>query len=440
MLKKLFILLFTIFISSNLFAENHDIHKQIADIRVEIEKIRNSTNKIDLKSDIKNLEEKINKIEDDFNQNNIDKKEIEKSFENTIEIVERQDVRLEDLNHYFFWYGIVITILLFGVSYISYRFTSNHARDIVNDWLKKNKNEILEPIKTEANDLQKNIEKQALYIYQEKLKEFKIDDKLDKSQRENKEEILKKVNEILENKEREDYSYDDWMSKFLKVYNDKNISKTILYLDKAKKHASTKYELISVLFYKATVYLKNENQKDNLLKSIQILEEIIDKFADNLKDTSIRMVYLKSIHNLSVHYLKNNKREKELEYINLFLSIYDAEIDLTEKESFSQLFTNKIEYNLINSKINEEDKLLFLKNNKIKKYAMIFDMLIILERAIKQEVDSELISWKEKYIETIVKDFDFEPLFKWSDSFDDLIVNKRLKKYLAEFKTVLKNN
>lgn len=61
--KKLFILLFTIFISSNLFAESHNIHNQITDLTERINQLEN-----DVKTS--NLEDKIEKL--DFNNKNID--------------------------------------------------------------------------------------------------------------------------------------------------------------------------------------------------------------------------------------------------------------------------------------------------------------------------------------------------------------------------------
>ncbi len=64
MIKKLFILSFTIFITLNLFAESHDIHNQITDIYVEIEKVKKDKEINTLKEDIRKIEKKIEKNND----------------------------------------------------------------------------------------------------------------------------------------------------------------------------------------------------------------------------------------------------------------------------------------------------------------------------------------------------------------------------------------
>ena len=197
MLKQIFPLLFTLIFSINLFAESHDIHSQILSLNLQIQEIKLSDERDEREKKIEKLETDIKKLEDEFNKNNVDKKEIDGKLEKTKDIVDRQDLRLDDLNFYLALYGFLITILLFVASYLSYRFTSSNASEIVQNWIKKNKEEILEPIRNEAKDLQKNIEKEALSFYQEKLKEFRIEDKLDESQKNNQKLILEKVNEIL---------------------------------------------------------------------------------------------------------------------------------------------------------------------------------------------------------------------------------------------------
>ena len=240
MLKQILPLLFIIIFSINLFAESHDIHREISDIKLQIQEIKLLDARDDIEKKIDKLEADIKKLEEEFNKNNVDKKEIDGKLEKTKDIVERQDLRIDDLNIYFFWYGILITILLFGISYISYKFTSNEAEDRVNNWMKDNKEEILKPIRNEAKELLKNIEKEALNFYQEKLKEFRIEDKLDESQKNNQKLILEKVNEILEKKEKNEYTFDDWYSKFLNLKNDNKHTKRALYfLEKALKNATT---------------------------------------------------------------------------------------------------------------------------------------------------------------------------------------------------------
>lgn len=393
MLKQILPLLFIFIFSINLFAETHDIHREISDIKLQIQEIKLLNARDDREKKIEKLETDIKKLEEEFNKNNVDKKEIDGKLEKTKDIVDRQDLRLDDLNFYLALYGFLITILLFVASYLSYRFTSSSASEIVQNWIKKNKEEILEPIRNEAKDLQKNIEKQALSLYQEQLKEFRIEDKLDESQKNNQKLILEKVNEILEKKEKNEYTFDDWYSKYLTLKNKKNdLHRAIYFLEKALKHTSTAEEKGIALFSKGVTY----GQLGNFIKSNESYTKLINEF-------------------------KNSENK------NILKSVTNA-------------LTNKIEINLIlGNKNSEEDLDLCLSLSRENKQQLLkFEMLQIFEKARNTNQEEEIKEWQLKFKDTSLDDWSFDELKTWSGTLEDE-VKERVLRYIDIFENHNKN-
>ena len=393
MLKQILPLLFTLIFSINLFAQSQDINKELTDIKLQLQEIKLLDARDEREKKIEKLEKDIKELDDKFNQNNIDKKEIEKSFDKNKDIIDRQDSRLDDLNFYLTLYGFLITILLFVASYLSYRFTSSTASEIVQNWIKDNKEEILEPIRNEAKDLQKNIEKQALSFYQEQLKEFKIEDKLDESQKKNQKLILEKVNEILEKKEKNEYTFDDWYSKYLTLKNKKNdLERAIYFLEKALKHASTDEEKVIALFSKGVTY----GQLGNFIKSNESYTKLINKFKDSKNNSILKSVKSSLTNKIEINVIFGNENSKE-------------DLDLC----FS---------------LAKEDKQLLLK----------FEMLQIFEKAKKFSQDDEIKNWQIKFKDTKLKDWSFDELKTWAETLEDE-VKERVLKYIHIFENHNKN-
>ncbi|MCG3692597.1 coiled-coil domain-containing protein [Aliarcobacter butzleri] len=387
MLKQIFPLLFTLIFSINLFAQVQDINKELTDIKLQLQEIKLLDARDDREKKIEKLEKDIKDLEEKFNQNNIDKKEIDGKLEKTKDIVERQDSRLDDLNSYFFWYGILITILLFGISYVSYKFTSNEAKERVNNWLEENKEEILEPIRNEAKSLQKNIEKQVLSFYQEKLKDFKIEDKLNESQKINQKSILEKVNEILENKEKNEYTFDDWYSKFLTFLNNKEHSNRALYfLDKAWKHVSTNLEKVKILFNKAYIY----GRQGSFSKSKELYIKLINEFKNSDDDSILEYVMNALMNKIEINLILGSKNLKE--DIDLFLNLVKE-----DKEKLSQ-----------------------------------FEMIQILEKAKDFNQDKEIEKWQLKFKDINLDDWSFDELKTWAETLQDE-AKERVLRYIDIF-------
>ncbi|PLY07657.1 MAG: hypothetical protein C0625_05630 [Arcobacter sp.] len=421
----------------------------------------------ELKKEIKNLEDK-------FNQNNIDKKTIEKDFENNKQIIDRQDKRLADFNIYFFWYGILITILLFGISYISYRFTSTHSKDIVNDWIKKNKDEILEPIRIEAKDLQTNIEKRALSLYQEQLKEFNIEDKLNESQKDNQKEILIKVNEILEKREKDQYTFGDWYAKYLDMKNKKEDKRALIFIDKAIKIASDDRDLCNALFQKAYFLDLTLKSKD---ESLKVYRKLVESFKNSSNSSILEIVSI-SLNNIAVILFNQKKFEKRFkiheELVDMFnyssneliqkfvssalvgkgwyysyindndkaLLIYDEVIEKFKNGNEEVLlnvldaFINKFEIQLINNtNISNNDLLLYEKiaNNK-KENLLMFDILKIINESRYENNDEKLKEWKRTYAKMSLSNlWSFNELKTWANSFEDEKIKERILRYIEIF-------
>ncbi len=233
----------------------------------------------------------------------------------------------------------------------------------------------------------KNIEKEALNFYQEKLKEFRIEDKLDESQKKNQKLILEKVNEILEKKEKNEYTFDDWYSKFLTFKNDKkHLDKVQYFLEKAWNHANTDIEKVTVLFNKGYFYGKQEKY----IESIETYNLLIDKFK-NLTDTD------------TLGYLKT-------------------------------ALMNKIEINLILDKINSKEDLdLYFELIKDKKEELLkFEMLQIIEKAKKLNQDKEIKEWQVKYKDTKLVDWSFDELKTWVEKLEKE-PKERILRYIKIF-------
>jgi tetratricopeptide (TPR) repeat protein len=393
MLKQILSLLFTFILSINLFAQSPDINKELTDIKLQIQEIKLLDARDDREKKIEKLEKDIKELDNKFNQNNVDKKEIDGKLEKIKDIVDRQDLRLDDLNFYLALYGFLITILLFVASYLSYRFTSSNASEIVQNWIKKNKEEILEPIRNEAKDLQKNIEKEALSFYQEKLKEFRIEDKLDESQKNNQKLILEKVNEILEKKEKNEYTFDDWYSKYLTLKNKKNdLDRAIYFLEKALKHASTDEEKVIALFSKGVTY----GQLGNFIKSNESYTKLINKFKDSENNSILKSVKSSLTNKIEINVILGNENLKE-------------DLDLC----FS---------------LAKEDKQLLLK----------FDMLQIFEKAKDFSQNDEIKNWQIKFKDTKLKDWSFDELKTWAQTLEN-DAKERILRYIDIFENHNKN-
>ena len=120
MLKQILPLLFTLMFSINLFAESHDIHREISEIKLQIQEIKLLDKLDEREKKIGNIEEDIKKLEEKFNKSDVDKKELDGK-------IERNKTVVDNLNTFLTVYGILITILLTLGSFATYKISSKNA-------------------------------------------------------------------------------------------------------------------------------------------------------------------------------------------------------------------------------------------------------------------------------------------------------------------------
>ncbi len=434
-------ILITIFLSTLLSAKNDEtIQSELIQLKTSQEYAEKLTNeKITLiMGQIIQKEDELKELRNKLEESKLEKEKIKKDFENYNEKIEWQNKRIEDLNLYLTLYGFLITALLFIASYLSYRFTSSNANKIVNNWIKENKEQILAPIKEEAKEFQQNIENEALKFYQEQLKEFKIDDKLDTSLQLSQREILQKVNDILDKREKEEYTFDDWFSKYL-TFRFKDNKKALIFINKAIKHSTSDKERISAMFSKAK-FLTDIDDKSKILEGIKVYDEISKKFK-NSNDDGIENDRLISMYNRGIAYLKLEDREKEIESYDSFLNDCD---DYAGKNNLASTILNallnKIESKIIVGKDIQNDLYLVKKFDLNNESNLIITILELIEKAKNESQDTEIEKVQLEYKNVkIRKNWSFNELKTWANSFEDEKVKERLLKYLNIFENHNKN-
>ena len=308
MLKSIITLLFTFILAHNLFAEN------ISDVKLQIQE-----------KQIEKLEKKIDDIDSKFNQNNIDKKEINGKLE-------KNEAVVNNLNLFLTIYGILITILLLVISYVSYKFTSNEAKEMVNDWIKNNKNEILEPVIKEGNKLLKNIRKEAdilIQDYQVGMKNYDLKKELDSKEK----DILEKVNILLESKETENYTFDDWHSKFLDYFYKKDFNIALEMLDKALEKTKNDNEIVRALFNKALALGMLKKNQD----AIKIYDDLIERFKDSKHDRIIA----RALCNKGISFSELREYDKVINVSDELVNRFKDSVDIIIMGEVSKSLYNK---------------------------------------------------------------------------------------------------
>ena len=471
MLKQILPLLFTIIFSINLFAESHDIHKDILDIKLQIQEIKLTDARDDREKKIETLEKDIKELEEKFNQNNIDKKEIDGK-------IERNKAVVDNLNTFLTIYGILITILLALGSFATYKVSLKNAEEgaekASNKWIEDNKDRILEPIINEGNNLLKNIRKEAdilLQDYQSTMKKHNLKDELDSKEK----DILEKVNILLESKETENYTFNDWSSKFLDYFYKNEFDNALKAIDNAIKITNNEIEVAFSLYNKAITFGRLGKSQEE----IDVYDKLIEMFENSTENVILEQIS-KALYNKGVILRKLGKSDEAISVYNKLINkfenfeennisaqvsmalfdkgfilgqlgefekaikVYDEVIkkfkDSKENiilEQVSQALINKFEINLISGNSNlEEELFLSLKENK--QYLIQLEMLQIIGKAKNSNQDNEIKEWKIKFKDTKLKDWSFDELKTWVETLEDE-AKERVLKYIHIFENHNKN-
>lgn len=378
MLKQIFFLLFTLIFSINLFGQNDDIHKEISDIKLQIQEIKLLDARDDREKKIEKLEKDIKELEEKFNQNNIDKKEIDGK-------IETQDKLINIISISIALFGVLITGIVIFFAFKFEKIAKGEAKEEskkeVENWIKENKNRILEPIINEGNNLLGNIRKEAdllLQDYQSTMKKHNLKDELDSKEK----DILEKVNILLESKETENYTFNDWHSKFLDYFYKNKFDDALKAIDNAIKMATNEIEISFSLYNKGLTLGRMDGKAE---EAIKVYDELIEKFKDS-KDNNIL-------------------------------------------ERVASALLNKMEMNLILKKTNSKEDLdLFLNLVKEdKKKLSQFEMIQIFEKAKDTNQDEEIKNWQIEFKDVKIKDWNFFELKTWAETLEDEAKEKVLR-------------
>jgi tetratricopeptide (TPR) repeat protein len=267
--KILFLFLIVI---SNLQAskqsENIKFQEQINNLKIEIAVLKSKQEFYDKQNDDKSrilsIEHDLKELEKELNGNKQDTKVFEKEFEQYNNTISRQDQRINDLNFYLAFYGVLLTILLLLTSWGSYKVSSKENKETLDLWINENKDEIINPIKEEA----KKWKDEILQEQHDKLKEHNIDEKIDGSYK----VLLEKVEEKIEHKEQIDFTYDDWNSKATHEYYNGSKEEAIKYFINAIELESSDFDKAKSL-YTLGVISNELNDNENAIKYYKLAIE-----------------------------------------------------------------------------------------------------------------------------------------------------------------------
>lgn len=425
MLKQILPLLFTFVFSVNLFAESHDIHSQILSLNLQIQEIKLLDKRDEREKKIENLEEDIKKLEEKFNKSDVDKKELDGK-------IERNKAVVDNLNTFLTIYGILITILLALGSFATYKVSLRNAEEgaekASRNWIEDNKDRILEPIINEGNNLLKNIRREAdilLQDYQSTMKNHNLKNQLDSKEK----DILEKVNILLESKETENYTFNDWHSKFLDYFYKNKFDKALKSLDNAIKVATNEIETAVILINKGLTFGKQEKSDEE----IEVYDELIKRYKDS-KESAILEQVAKALYNKGVILGQIGKSEEAIDVYNEFIEKFKTSKESGILEQVASALVNKIEMNLIlDNTTSKEDLDLFTKLIKDDKEKLLkFEMLQIIEKARKTNQDKEIEEWQIKYKDTKLIDWSFYELKTWARTLENES-EERILRYIDIF-------
>lgn len=376
MLKSLITLLFTFILAHNLFAEN------ISDVKLQIQE-----------KQIEKLEKKIDDVEDKFNQNNIDKKEMDGKLE-------RNKAVVDNLNSFLTIYGVLITILLALASIVTYKISLKNAREEASaeaqaglkNWIdKKADNEFkqkveayLKQIDEKANQLFVKIEQNHNDKLNDMMANFSLDQKANDLE---KIELKKEVDKI-QTKDIKDYTYNDWANIFILKYLNKEYKEALEVLDNLLILTNNDSLRVSGVFLARGIIFTLLNKKE---EAINIYNKLIKRFKDT-KDTKISKNLGDALINkmaLNISLNKNNSEEND------FL-----------------LLTNLAEENI--------------------ELLMAYKMLKILENSKTRKQDIETAQWKVEFKNVKLNDWNFDILKDWADKLDT-VPKERILGYIQIF-------
>ncbi|WP_323669163.1 tetratricopeptide repeat protein [Aliarcobacter butzleri] len=485
MLKQIFPLLFTLIFSINLFAQNDDIHKEISDIKLQIQEIKLLDTRDDKEKKIEKLEKDIKELEEKFNQNNIDKKEIDGKLEKTKDIVDRQDKRIENIGLGISIFGIIVTffgiLITIIVIYFVVKFEKMAeilAEKELKKWIENEAMREFEPKIKEIKELIKKAESEVSLFKEKAESTITI---IEKKLLENKELTNEEKNEIkgdiknIENKKEEDYTFSDRYKLFLFKYTKNEFEEALSIIEKILTLNLDDKDLVKILFAKGLTLSKMDGKEE---KAIKVYDEIIEKFKESKENNILEQVanalYNKGltlgemdgkveeaikVYDELIEKFKESKENNILEQVakalynkGLTLGEMDGKVEesikvydeLIEKfkeskennilEQVANALLNKMEMNLILGNTNSKEDLdLFLNLVKENKEGLLqFEILKILEKAKDSNQDEEIKNWQIEFKDVELGDWSFKELKTWAETLEEK-PKKRVLRYIDIF-------
>ncbi|WP_428739943.1 hypothetical protein, partial [Sulfurimonas sp.] len=298
MYKKIFqILVFFITFSTAIYAANTNnkvnYQQQIFELKLEIEKLKQTQNlhtdkKIDdLEKALKELEIRINKTLD---------KDIAVQDKRINDINERTAVR----DYITMWLGIVITILLVGVSVATYISSSNKVKDWLDERAKKKLDpllkEYLKQVKIKADESLAILEKEGQKVLNE------IDNKAEEQRQKHDKEykqltdtiksLTTKTSEEIEaeaeslGEDDSKYTFSQWYTKFLQKYKQNEFVDGLVFLENALQKATSQQEKIDGLFAKGVTLGTLERSEEE----IEVYDQVIKEFRGSKNEVLLEQV------------------------------------------------------------------------------------------------------------------------------------------------------
>jgi tetratricopeptide (TPR) repeat protein len=273
-------------------------------------------------NDTKNLQEELTNVK-------IQLVKLQDKFDKYDSIIDRQDKRIGDFGSYITitsylvtMFGIVITLslLIFGFSYGQN--VKNIAKDEITDWIDtKAEKELKSQFLKYLNKLKKESKKVLTNIQIEldkpnKEQKEKIDN-IDITQPLSNEDTTKLEEEIIkiDKKDKKDFSFNEWYTKFLAKYYKKEYEEAFEYLENSLEIANNNEDMTKALYSKGvTLGELGESQKE-----IGVYDILINEFKDSKSEYILEQV--------AKAYLKKGVRLGELGESQKEIGVYDILIN-----------------------------------------------------------------------------------------------------------------
>jgi tetratricopeptide (TPR) repeat protein len=309
MLKQILPLLFTFIFSINLFAQPQDVNKELTDIKLQIQEIKLLDARDEREKKIEKLENKIDDLDSKFNQNNIDKKEIDGKIGTQDKLITEIGSNTNRISWIISLFGVLITIIVIYFVVKFEKMAEVLAEKELKKWIKNEAMGEFEPKIKEIKDLIKKAESEVS-LFKEKA-ESTIS-RIEKKLFENKELTHEEENEIksdikdIENKQEKDYTFADWRKKTLLYFISNKYEEALKLVENMLIFSDDDLRSSETLFLKAIIL----NKLNKNIEAIEVYDELIERFKDSKEDSLLELL-AKVLSNKAIVLGKMNIRLEE---------------------------------------------------------------------------------------------------------------------------------